>query len=115
AIPSTPTSAIPNGEYDDDDDETRDPDAMDWSPTSPPTGLWRRDVRPPTDEATGLESLLARTNIAERPVFPDARAERAGGAKSGDRPRWKWGWVYALSLVPLAAVAYVAWSGVRHA
>ena len=86
-----------------------DEDAMDWTPTTSPAaarpqpasrGLFH------ADESTGLETLLERTNILDlsEPGGMSSRTRRGGSSKSPQT--WSWGWVYALSLVPLVAMMY---------
>jgi hypothetical protein len=87
-----------------------DEDAMDWTPTTSPAarpepasqGLF--PARKMSDASTGLETLLERTNIidlSERGSMT-SRTRRGGGSSK----RWSWGWVYALSLVPLVGMMY---------
>ncbi|KAI9461012.1 Ima1 N-terminal domain-containing protein [Lactarius psammicola] len=98
-------------------DEEED-DAMDWTPTASPVrpssgpiprgggGHAQTNGATAADATTGLETLLERTNIDT--------SEPGGGASYGTRTgrrrtqttRWSWGWVYALSLVPLIGVVY---------
>lgn len=94
---------------DDDND-----DAMDWTPTVSPVRpeLASRGLLSPrkaTDVATGLEMLLERANIVDsselRGTSVSSRARRRGGV-TRSMQTWSWGWVYALSLVPLVGVLY---------
>lgn len=145
-----------------------DPDAMDWQPTTParlraganggafqspisplssrmgPSNSWAawgngRNGNGGFDEATGLENLLARTNLADL----DGSGGFGGGGGSGSRwgggggggvggrggrgrtgrqtrrgrggrgQEFEWRWVYVASLVPLTVAAYIAWRNVR--
>ncbi|KAH9082219.1 hypothetical protein EDB83DRAFT_2337059, partial [Lactarius deliciosus] len=92
-------------------DEEED-DAMDWTPTASPVRLSSssgpvprdaghvRTSGAPADATTGLETLLERTNIdSSEPGGGASYAARAG--QRGAQTSWSWGWVYALSLVPL--------------
>jgi hypothetical protein len=92
------------------DNEEEDDNAMDWTPTlSPvrPSGpvVQQPQIqvpRPVSDATTGLETLLERTNIdSSEPSY----AAGAGRRRTAQTRRW-WGWVYALSLVPLFSVVY---------
>lgn len=90
-----------------------DPDAMDWTPTnpSPKKGPFVRDYREdtflkpqmffPPEEPTGLERLLAQTNLVEAPVVPSSRTPMASGVK------WPYYWFCALLVVPAVATAYL--------
>jgi hypothetical protein len=89
-----------------------DEDAMDWTPTTSPVGpeLASRGPLPARkvpNATTGLETLLERTNIIDssEPGNKSSRAKR-GGRLGKSPPTWSWGWVYALSLVPLVGVMY---------
>ena len=85
---------------------------MDWTPTASPV---RRELasRGPlspqkaTGAITGLETLLERTNIIDtsEPSRESSRTRRRGGVTKSTQT-WSWGWVYALSLVPLVAMMY---------
>lgn len=88
---------------------------MDWTPTASP-------VRPSgpaaavvqqsqtnaapaaSDATTGLETLLERTNIDSSEPSYGVGAGRRRTTQMG----LSWGWVYALSLVPLIGVVYYA-------
>lgn len=92
------------------------------------------------DEATGLENLLARTNLADLDgsggfggvggggssrwgggggggVGGRGGRERTGRQTRRGRGRrgqeFEWRWVYVASLVPLTVAAYIAWRNVR--
>jgi hypothetical protein len=93
--------------------EEEEEDAMDWTPTTSPAarpepasrGLFH--ARKISDASTGLETLLERTNIidlSERGSM-SSRTRRGGGSSKSPQ-RWSWGWVYALSLVPLIGMMY---------
>ena len=90
------------------DDE--DEDAMDWTPTTSPVarpepvsrGLFH--ARKISDVTTGLETLFERTNIIDQSE-PGRQTRRRGGSSKSPQ-RWSWGWVYALSLVPLVGMMY---------
>ncbi|KAH9162785.1 Ima1 N-terminal domain-containing protein [Lactarius sanguifluus] len=96
-------------------DEEED-DAMDWTPTTSPaarpsSGPVPRGARhartngAPADATTGLETLLERTNIdSSEPGGGASYAARAGQRRA--QTSWSWGWVYALSLVPLIGIVY---------
>ncbi|KAH9984635.1 Ima1 N-terminal domain-containing protein [Russula compacta] len=110
SAPLAPRSCDAEMRLRDDEDE----DAMDWTPTTTPVRpeLASQSLLPPrarkaADATTGLETLLERTNIID--------LSESGGASSQARRRreatmsartWSWGWVYALSLVPLIGVMY---------
>ena len=89
---------------------------MDWSPTttaSPARPAPRGGPPPPlsarneTDATTGLETLLERTNIdASEPGGASTGAGRRGRLTIERTSAWSWGWVYALSLIPLIGVMY---------
>ena len=93
------TSAISVADDDDDDDivgaraqAEPDPDAMDWSPTSSPH---KSPARLPSaqrngDQATGLETLFARTKIAEQSGAPGSAAARRVGDERARRRWWWW-------------------------
>ncbi|KII93775.1 hypothetical protein PLICRDRAFT_101031 [Plicaturopsis crispa FD-325 SS-3] len=101
-------------------DQDEDGDAMDWTPTNPPAShsslgkngqsdSWLHPQRFFAPEhPTGLESLFARTLLMD-----DTDSQYR---QSGDRPQrevgrhvWNWWWVYTVSLVPLAGIAWKAW------
>ncbi|KAH8998834.1 Ima1 N-terminal domain-containing protein [Lactarius hatsudake] len=96
-------------------DEEED-DVMDWTPTASPVrpsssgpvprGAGRaRTNGAPADATTGLETLLERTNIdSSEPGGGASYAARAGQRRA--QTSWSWGWVYALSLVPLIGIVY---------
>lgn len=96
-------------------DEEED-DAMDWTPTASPVrpssgpvprgaGRAQASGAPVADATTGLETLLERTNIdSSEPGGGASYAARAG--QRGTQTSWSWGWVYALSLVPLIGIVY---------
>lgn len=133
-----------------------DPDAMDWQPTTPARrpapGQLQSPVSPLSraglgsswaawgssngnrnggvDEATGLENLLARTNLADMDGGGRnwgggggggaGKVARGGAGRGRGRGRggrggqeFEWRWVYVASLVPLTVAAYVAWRNVR--
>jgi hypothetical protein len=97
-----------------------DEDAMDWTPTNPSSsvskGKHRQEddedqhdrslLRPqrffPPEHPTGLEGLLAKTSF-----FAEESTSRQGGRHGGRFSAWLW--VYGLSLIPLAGVAFKAW------
>ncbi|KAI0068293.1 hypothetical protein BV25DRAFT_557601 [Artomyces pyxidatus] len=92
-----------------------DPDAMDWTPTSPAptpaapiTNNWGREPRAfkPSDQTTGLESLLARTNIED-----SSHSQRPG--RLGGNNSWSGIWLYAFSVASLTCAAYMAWRSTR--
>jgi hypothetical protein len=105
--------------------EDDEDDAMDWTPTTITATTASSSVRPPglglglfgpgpgsrgtrteTDATTGLETLLERTNIdSSEPRGVSARTRRRGGV-TDSTSAWSWGWVYALSLVPLIGIMY---------
>lgn len=97
------------------DNEEDDENAMDWTPTLSPVRPSGSVVQQPqqqqqtqvppqpvSDATTGLETLLERTNIDSSEPSYAAGAGRRRTAQT----RWWWGWVYALSLVPLISVVY---------
>ncbi|KAF8499278.1 Ima1 N-terminal domain-containing protein [Russula emetica] len=94
------------------DEEEEDEDAMDWTPTTSPAarpepasrGLFHVQI---SDATTGLETLLERANIIDPSELGrmTSRTRRRGGS-SKSLQRWSWGWVYALSLVPLVGMMY---------
>lgn len=146
-----------------------DPDAMDWQPTTPARlragangggGAFQSPISPLSsrtgpsnywaawgngngnggfDEATGLENLLARTNLADLDGSGGFGSGGGGGSRWGGgggggvggkggrgRTGWQtrrgrggrgqefeWRWVYVASLVPLTVAAYIAWRNVR--
>jgi hypothetical protein len=99
------------------------PDAMDWTPTDPSIhhntstsksrctqnvtpepecdGLWLRPQRFfPPEQPTGLETLFAQTKLStDNDANGHTRRQRI----------WNWAWVYGMSLIPLAGVAFKAW------
>ncbi|KAH9969091.1 Ima1 N-terminal domain-containing protein [Russula dissimulans] len=91
-------------------------DAMDWTPTTATVaapvrpepaasrGLGLLSARKAEDATTGLETLLERTNIVDS--FEPGSMSPGARRKRGANSPWSWGWVYALSLVPLVAVMY---------
>jgi hypothetical protein len=86
-------------------------DAMDWTPTASPVrpSSGGQVPRPAaaavaSDATTGLETLLERTNIDSSDGGAAYGARRRGGVAT--QMEWSWGWVYALSLVPLIGVVY---------
>jgi hypothetical protein len=117
-VPSLPAPPPPASTDDKmDEDQSRDADAMDvdWSPKSSKVtskfgtystaddGSWLRPQRFFAPEhPTGLESLLAKTGLADEGV--------SMGASGRSRTlRWNWGLVYIGSLIPLLGIAYKAW------
>ncbi|KAJ7492776.1 Ima1 N-terminal domain-containing protein [Mycena latifolia] len=105
-------------------DQTPDADQMDvdWTPADPKGQAkasaqssdisWLRPQRFFAPEApTGLEGLFERTKLVDDITMTDATS------RTNSRPplTWNWWWVYALSLVPLAALAYKAWGNSRRA
>jgi hypothetical protein len=91
-----------------------DEDAMDWAPTHPAParaaddGSWLRPQRFfAPEQPTGLESLLARTGLSEM-AQPAAPAHGRKGAAPAPA-QWRWGWVYAASLIPLLGIGMHAW------
>lgn len=105
-----------------DDDDERDPDAMDIDPASPAKrpsnnddGSWLRPQRFfAPEEPTGLETLFARTIKLVDSSEQNGPALSAGmGGRKLQRPgrllrdwrRW-----LTLSVVPLLAVGYKAWN-----
>lgn len=91
---------------------------MDWTPTASPvrpsgsvpprTAVQAQtNVAPASDATTGLETLLERTNIDSSEPSYAAGIGRRRTTKTG----WSWGWVYALSLVPVIGVVYYQVSG----
>ena len=107
-----------------------DPDAMDWEPISP---LKRTQARPqslvagapgaaqrprkskddgtwlraqkffPPEEPTGLEGLFMRTRLV------DEDEQRVRSMNSVGGRRWKWGWVYSVSVVPVVGILVGLW------
>lgn len=155
-------------EEDDDDMDLidEDPDAMDWQPTTPARlragangGAFQSPISPLSsrtgpsnswaawgngnggfDEATGLENLLARTNLADLDGSGGFGGSGGGGGsrwgggggggvggrggrgrtgrqtrrgRGGRGEEFEWRWVYVASLVPLTVAAYIAWRNVR--
>ena len=119
---TTSASGVAAAADDDDDDDIvgaraqadNDPDAMDWSPTSSPhkpaarLPSAQRNGGRGSDQATGLESLFARTKIAEQSGAPGPAAAWRAGEERARRRRWWWA-VGALSVALLVGVAYVVW------
>ena len=119
--PSSSTPRSPGMDIDMDDEDDRDPDAMDIDPASPvkkpsrdDDGSWLRPQRFfAPEEPTGLESLFARTirlvdssesNGHGAPGAPNRRQ----GPSQGFLRSWRI-WL-ALSIVPLlVGVGYRAW------
>ncbi|OBZ79704.1 hypothetical protein A0H81_00999 [Grifola frondosa] len=104
-----------------DDDDIRDPDAMDWSPIKPPSPenarstAMREDeswLRPQRffapEEPTGLENLFARTI---RLADTSEQGTQGGRARSSSQRRfaWSWQWAVMLCIVPIVGVSYKAW------
>ncbi|KAN0121670.1 Ima1 N-terminal domain containing protein [Russula decolorans] len=101
---------LPQSQSRDEEDE----DAMDWTPTTSPAAVRAEPAsrglfhaRKMSDASTGLETLLERTNILDRsePGGMSSRTRRGGGSSKSPQT-WSWGWVYALSLVPLVGMMY---------
>ncbi len=98
-------------------DEEED-DAMDWTPTASPVrqssgpvpraggGQAQTNGAAGSDATTGLETLLERTNIDSSETGGGASYGAQAGRRRTQMTRWSWGWVYALSLVPLIGVVY---------
>lgn len=113
----------------DDDDvlrrtRPRDPDAMDWEPSSPAKqasphrksrddGTWLRQQRFfPPEEPTGLENLLMRARLVdeEEAARQRHRQQQQQGRELHAMPRrWSWGWVYSASVLPVVAVLAGLW------
>ncbi|KAJ7783615.1 Ima1 N-terminal domain-containing protein [Mycena maculata] len=109
-------------------DQHSDPDEMDvdWTPSDPKgkakayaqsgDNSWLRPQRFFAPETpTGLEGLFERTKLVDDVTMTDAIS--APGPRPSGSPSshmWNWWWVYALSLVPLAALAYRAWANSRR-
>jgi hypothetical protein len=104
--PSTPVTPLRNGD---------DPDAMDWTPTnpSPKKGSFGRGyqddalLKPqhffPPEEPTGLEGLLAQTNLVETPGVPSLRSV----AIKMDHRVKRHCWIYALLIIPAVVAVYL--------
>ncbi|KAI0048324.1 hypothetical protein FA95DRAFT_1491034 [Auriscalpium vulgare] len=126
---SLPKAAPTSGLAQDDGNHTppdvdmeADPDAMDWTPTSPNVralpvqsraDAWAGEkaaVFRPSDQSTGLEGLLERTNLVEKDPRYVARRNKG---RSGGGSAW-WSLAAILLAVVLAcagAGAYWNWSG----
>lgn len=84
---------------------------MDWIPTA---SLVRPELasrgplpaRKVVDATTGLETLLERTNIDSSESRSWSSRDKRRGMLGNSPRKWSWGWVYALSLIPLVAVMY---------
>jgi len=85
---------------------------MDWTPTMSPVrpesasrSLFH--ARKASDAMTGLEMLLERTDIID-PSDPGRMTSQTRREEGSNKSlqRWSWGWVYALSLIPLVGVMY---------
>ena len=108
----TPTlTPLPQSQSQSQSRDEEDENAMDWTPTTSPVarpepaprGLFH--ARKISDATTGLETLLERTNILESSERGSVTSRtRRGGSRSSHK--WSWGWVYALSLVPLFSLMY---------
>jgi len=98
-------------------DEDVNVDTMDWTPTTPSSlpnkgkqmlnddGSWLRPQRFFAPEhPTGLEGLFEQTKLVDDDTD---RSESGGRVDVGTI--WNWWWVYILSFVPLAGIAYKAW------
>lgn len=105
-------------EYDDDDERSRDPDAMDWSPTR--QDPLRRDdsgfqLRPQRfyapEEPTGLENLFERTIKLADSDEPSGRRERttAMRANGGSSSRRTYAAVAAVASLMTAVSLGVWW------
>ncbi|KAH8119948.1 Ima1 N-terminal domain-containing protein [Phellopilus nigrolimitatus] len=128
--------------YDDGDDEAeatntprraraRDPDAMDWEPATPAAkqqqqkrasqddGSWLRRQRFfPPEEPTGLEGLLMSTRLLDEDGDDPSSYERTAGAQSSAQTkmrgvRWRWGWVYSASVLPILVLVGGMWASGR--
>ena len=119
SLPLRPPIFPPSGARQQQQEEEEDDNAMDWTPTASPVRLPGHAVvgvqqRPQTnaaapaasDATTGLETLLERTNIDSSE--PSYGAGGAGRRRQTTQMGLSWGWVYALSLVPLIGVVYYA-------
>ncbi|KZT30712.1 hypothetical protein NEOLEDRAFT_1054362 [Neolentinus lepideus HHB14362 ss-1] len=94
--------------------ETRDDDAMDWSPTGPAAAKKRQDeedgswLRPqrffPPEQPTGLESLFPRIQLVDDAAQVVRRRPRVA--------YWRWALVMAVAVV--AVGVGVGWERVRH-
>lgn len=109
--PSPPASSTPAPTPAPQSHDEEDEDAMDWIPTA---SLVRPELasrgplpaRKVVDATTGLETLLERTNIDSSESRSWSSRDKRRGMLGNSPRKWSWGWVYALSLIPLVAVMY---------
>ncbi|KAJ7099620.1 Ima1 N-terminal domain-containing protein [Mycena crocata] len=102
-------------------DSHTDADEMDvdWTPADPKGNAkasgdtsWLRPQRFFAPETpTGLEGLFERTKLVDDVTMVDATSRPPGAPPVN---KWNWWWVYALSLVPVAGLAYKAWESTRR-
>jgi hypothetical protein len=109
--PSPPASSTPAPTPAPQSHDEEDEDAMDWIPTASLVRpeLASRGVLPARkvlDATTGLETLLERTNIDSSESRSWSSLDQRRRILGNGPHKWSWGWVYALSLIPLVAVMY---------
>ncbi|KAJ6604493.1 Ima1 N-terminal domain-containing protein [Mycena vulgaris] len=97
-------------------DQKPDADEMDLRhPAQSGDAVWLRPQRFFAPEApTGLEGLFERTKLVDDVTMADATSATTHSRPSRASRAWNWWWVYALSLVPLAGLAYTAWVNSRR-
>jgi hypothetical protein len=105
-------------------DKEVDANAMDWTPTNVPPGQHQQEFTKQLDDGswlrpqrffapekpTGLEGLFERALLVNDPPSTDDSRNRSYIMHHARN----WWWAYALSFVPILAITYKAWEGVRR-